>query len=48
MTWGSSIATCVTRCRGDFNATLKDLGIYKYTVQISGYPDLDPIIIVDK
>lgn len=33
---------------GDFNATLKDLGIYKYTVQIRGYPDLDPIIIVDK
>jgi hypothetical protein len=37
--------------RGNFNATLKDEGIpkyYKYTVQISGYADLDPIIIVDK
>ena len=37
--------------RGEFNGTLIDAGIprdYKYTVQISGYADLDPIIIVDK
>ena len=36
---------------GDFNATLIDAGIpryYKYTVQISGSDELDPIIIVDR
>ena len=37
--------------RGDFNGTLINAGIpryYKYTVQIDGYEDLDPIVIVDK
>ncbi len=36
---------------GDFDATLIDAGIpryYKYAVQINGYEDLDPIVIVDK
>jgi hypothetical protein len=37
--------------RGEFNGTLINGGVpryYKYKVQIVGYDDLDPIIIVDK